>query len=132
MIKRSRQRDAILECLKNRYDHPTADEIYQSVHEVIPNISLGTVYRNLTFLLEQGYIIRLSTGLGPDHYDAITEPHYHFTCNQCEQVTDIVSPVMNKTNIEKINQNFDGEITDFKLMFYGICKKCKDNKKLSL
>ena len=58
----SRQREAILENLKNRYDHPTAMELYLSVREDIPNLSLGTLYRNLTLLRDSGKIISLTLG----------------------------------------------------------------------
>lgn len=132
VVKRSRQREAILSCLKERYDHPTADEIYQSVTKLIPNISLGTVYRNLTFLAEQGQIIKLSTGFGADHFDAVTKPHFHFVCNECGSVTDIAAPVSNHAYIEEMNKEFEGEITGFKLMFYGRCKCCVEKKKAKL
>ena len=65
----SRQREAILENLKNRYDHPTAMELYLSVREDIPNLSLGTLYRNLTLLRDSGKIISLTLG-GEEHFDA--------------------------------------------------------------
>ena len=73
----SRQREAILENLKNRYDHPTAMELYLSVREDIPNLSLGTLYRNLTLLRDSGKIISLTLG-GEEHFDANTNHHYHF------------------------------------------------------
>ena len=70
-LKRSRQRDAILAFLKTRKDHPTADTVYMSVREEFPNISLGTVYRNLTLLTDLGMIQKLSMGAGvPDRFDA--------------------------------------------------------------
>ena len=71
----SRQREAILENLKNRYDHPTAMELYLSVREDIPNLSLGTLYRNLALLRDSGKIISLTLG-GEEHFDANTNQHY--------------------------------------------------------
>ena len=78
-MKYSRQREAIKEFLMTRKDHPTADVVYSNVRDVFPNISLGTVYRNLTLLADIGEISRLRLGDGVDHFDADTTPHYHFT-----------------------------------------------------
>ena len=80
-LKYSRQRESIINCLKGRKDHPTADMIYASVREEYPKISLGTVYRNLSLLVDQGEILRFSCGEGQDHYDADTSQHYHFVCS---------------------------------------------------
>ena len=68
MIKYSRQRESIVNFLASRTDHPTAETIYQNIKKEFPNISLGTVYRNLSLLEEIGEIIKISTGVGPDHY----------------------------------------------------------------
>ena len=83
MIKYSRQRESIVNFLASRTDHPTAETIYQNIKKEFPNISLGTVYRNLSLLEEIGEIIKISTGVGPDHYDYNTAPHYHFICRGC-------------------------------------------------
>ena len=78
--KRSKQRDAIIAFLMTRKDHPTADTIYMNIKKEFPNISLGTVYRNLALLSERGDILKLSYDNGADRYDASVEPHYHFIC----------------------------------------------------
>ena len=81
-LKHSKQRDSILEFLAARKDHPTADVVYMNVREQLPNISLGTVYRNLTLLSDLGEILRLRVGDGTDHFDADTSPHNHFVCKE--------------------------------------------------
>ena len=91
-LKYSRQRESIINCLKGRKDHPTADMIYASVREEYPKISLGTVYRNLSLLVDQGEILRFSCGEGQDHYDADTSQHYHFVCKKCRAVSDLHMP----------------------------------------
>ena len=63
MIKYSRQRESIVNFLASRTDHPTAETIYQNIKKEFPNISLGTVYRNLSLLEEIGEIIKISTGV---------------------------------------------------------------------
>ena len=73
-LKYSRQRESIKACLMNRHDHPTADALYASIREEYPNISLGTVYRNLNLLVETGEIQRLTCGDGADHYDGVPRP----------------------------------------------------------
>lgn len=75
-VRKSRQRDAILCNLQNRCDHPTAMELYLAVRAEIPNLSLGTMYRNLNTLCESGQILRLSDG-GEEHYDATAHSHAH-------------------------------------------------------
>lgn len=81
----SRQREAILENLKNRYDHPTAMELYLSVREDIPNLSLGTLYRNLTLLRDSGKIISLTLG-GEEHFDANTNQALSFQMHILRQI----------------------------------------------
>ena len=88
-IKHSRQREMIKAFLKSRKDHPTADIVYMNVRQQNPNISLGTVYRNLTLLADMGEIRRLRVGDGVDHFDADTSPHYHFVCTECGAVIDL-------------------------------------------
>ncbi|MGN1084105.1 MAG: transcriptional repressor, partial [Lachnospiraceae bacterium] len=87
MVKHSRQRDAILEYLRSTASHPTADTVYENVREKIPNISLGTVYRNLNMLAESGEVLRLSCGGTSDRYDGCVKPHYHFLCRSCGNVS---------------------------------------------
>ena len=88
-IKHSKQREAIMAFLKTRYDHPTADTVYMNIRQEFPNISLGTVYRNLSLLADLGEIQKLTPGQGPDRFDANVQPHYHFICKTCGQVMDM-------------------------------------------
>ena len=89
MIKHSRQRDCIRDFLANRCDHPTAETVYLNVRKEFPNISLGTVYRNLSLLTKLGEIRKLSTGIGPDRFDGNISPHYHIFCTECGNVLDL-------------------------------------------
>ena len=123
MVKYSRQRECILKNLQSRRDHPTADMVYESVRLVQPNISLGTVYRNLALLAENGQILKISTGTGPDHFDGFTNPHVHFSCRHCGKVIDMeeVSPI---NLIDKTPVHFDGVIEGYELQIYGKCGEC--------
>lgn len=124
MLKYSRQRESIKNFLATRYDHPTAETVYTNIREEFPNISLGTVYRNLALLSEIGEIQKLATGIGPDRFDGNPAPHYHFTCNRCGQVLDLDVSELDHINI-LAGQNFDGEIEGHITYFYGKCPDCK-------
>ena len=97
-LKYSRQRESIKEYLMSTKEHPTADMVYLHVKQEFPNISLGTVYRNLNLLADIGEIIKISTLNGGDRFDGTTTPHYHFFCTDCGAVLDL-----DMDNIETIN-----------------------------
>lgn len=122
ILKHSRQRDCIKEFLMGRTDHPTADMVYAHVREVFPNISLGTVYRNLSLLSEIGEIQKLTCN-GPDRFDANTMPHYHFTCTSCGCVEDLHFD-QEPSFPELSPKDFNGMIEQVTLNFHGICEKC--------
>lgn len=122
MVKYSKQRELIKENLRSRHDHPTADDIYTSVKETLPNISLGTVYRNLSLLVNQGEIISVNLGDGKEHFDGNVKPHYHFICSQCGKVEDIF---MDELKINTIAQDhFNGTIQGHQTYFFGLCSHC--------
>jgi Fur family transcriptional regulator, peroxide stress response regulator len=125
-LKFSRQREIIKEYLANTKEHPTADMIYMSIRETNPNISLGTVYRNLNLLVEQGDIIKISNGNGSDRFDWNSKPHYHFVCTECSCVQDIeIAPgALDHINLIAA-ANFDGQIEGHSTFFYGQCANCK-------
>ena len=125
-LKYSRQRESIKVCLQGRKDHPTADMLYTDVRKEFPNISLGTVYRNLSLLSELGEIKRLTTGDGPDRFDGDTSTHHHFICRKCHCVTDLT--MRDISEIKNVAaENFRGTIEDYSVNFYGICENCKNH-----
>lgn len=122
-LKYSRQREVIKDFLMSRKDHPTADVVYMNVREQYPNISLGTVYRNLTLLADIGEIQRLRVGDGVDHFDADVSPHYHFVCTECGNVIDLEMDSIDNI-VDIAGMNFDGNIKGHVTYFYGICGNC--------
>ena len=122
-LKYSRQREMIKTFLMSRKDHPTADMVYMNVRKQQPNISLGTVYRDLTQLADLGEIRRLRIGNGADRFDADTSPHYHFVCERCKSVTDLKMESI-ESILETAGANFDGRIEGHVTYFYGICGCC--------
>lgn len=124
-LKYSRQRESIKTCLTNRFDHPTADTLYMSIREEFPNISLGTVYRNLNLLVDLGEIRKLSCGDGADRFDADTSPHYHFICKHCGDVIDIPMKTLDTMN-QAAQEYLQGHIESHITYFYGSCHNCLD------
>ena len=95
------------------------------VKEEFPNISLGTVYRNLNLLTDIGEAIKISTPEGGDRFDGTVQPHNHFLCTQCGRLLDLE---LDMKSIEEMNQlaneQFDGHITSSSTLFYGECSDC--------
>ena len=121
-IHYSRQREMILEILKNRFDHPTADQIYFLLREKLPKVSLGTVYRNLIFLEQEEQVQKIKLD-GPDRYDGNVSVHYHFKCTKCQCIIDVPIPVFEKIEDVAIKLT-DLNIQGHSIMFYGFCKNC--------
>ena len=122
-LKYSRQRECIKDYLAHTCDHPTADIVYLHVRETFPNISLGTVYRNLNLLAELGEIVKIPTQSGGDRFDGNTAPHYHFYCTECNKMIDLDMESMRDIN-ETAAKNFDGIIENHSITFYGKCSHC--------
>ncbi|MCM1466775.1 MAG: transcriptional repressor [Alistipes sp.] len=129
-LKYSRQREAIKNYLMSTKAHPTADMVYNKIREEYPNISLGTVYRNLALLVEQGEAVKVPSLDGCDHFDGDTSVHYHFICTECGSIVDLDAQVVgNLTKLhEHANRNFAGSIEGSSLYFYGKCECCKDKQ----
>lgn len=119
----SKQREIILSALRSTRSHPTANEIYERVRKTDSKISLGTVYRNLALLSEQGVILRIDTEHESVHYDGFTHPHYHFVCNCCGKVYDLsLKPLSAEHEVE---EELGCTVSSHTMVFYGKCKDCK-------
>jgi Fe2+ or Zn2+ uptake regulation protein len=123
----SRQRDLIMEYLKTTSCHPTAEKIYEKVKLQEPNISLGTVYRNLKQLVDNKMILRLHMGDGVDRFDANISEHNHLYCTNCGKVYDLEKKIPDKVVQNIYTSDFQGEnkIYGFVIYFYGKCRSCK-------
>lgn len=118
----SRQRECILDYLRNTTAHPTAEEIHQDLKILLPNLSLATVYRNCNRLVEMGEVIRLDTG-GKTHFDADTSDHQHFVCNGCDRVYDMFFALPEEVISENLPSGFQHK--SHRLFFFGLCKDCR-------
>lgn len=125
--KKLRQTDArriILEELKDLTSHPTADEVYDIVRKRIPRVSLGTIYRNLEILSENGQIQKLEGGGTQRRFDGNTGNHYHLRCLVCGRILDL--PTQPLKEIEKaVFDLADYEIRHYKLDLIGVCPPCQ-------
>lgn len=122
--RRSRQRDRILEILERSRTHPTANWIYDRLRREFPDLSMGTVYRNLGMLVEQGLVNRIDFGSTFDRYEARILPHYHFICESCGSVSDLEVPV-DETLTRKLGEATGFKATRHEIRLYGTCGKCE-------
>lgn len=125
--RKSQQRERILEIIKQTRSHPTADWIYQQLKDEIPDLSLGTVYRNLKVLMEQGHILKLPFGSTYDRFEAKISPHYHLVCEQCGEVRDFETTLYNEINKRVMNSSSTFKVTRHRIDIFGICEKCQKN-----
>lgn len=126
MIRReTKQREAILNVLRHTDSHPTADWIYDEVRKVIPNISKGTVYRNLKILREVGEISELNLNGTVSRYEGNQKSHYHFRCEKCGRVFDLDEPVNRELN-ENVVKRTGFTVLYHQLEFRGLCKDCQE------
>ncbi len=127
-FKRSKQRDRILELLQSTGQHPTADWIFAQLKDEFPNLSMGTVYRNLNILREQGLVKKIDFGSTFDRFDANTGAHYHFICERCGAIIDLELPIDEELN-KRVNKSTPFRASRHRVEFYGICDKCQKQGK---
>lgn len=121
-MKYSHQRNAILENLCSRTDHPTADELFFDLRSEMPNLSLGTLYRNLALLQENGTIQKFHCG-NADRFDGNNSLHYHLICKECNRLYDLKHEPLTEIN-SAFESQYGGKIDSHLLIFYGTCENC--------
>ena len=124
-MRYSRQREIVYGVLNGNKTHPTADAVYETAREKEPNISLGTVYRNLKMLADEGKIITLETRDKKIHYDADVSLHEHFLCDECGKIYDLFRVTDGRDKLAE--EGF--LVTDAKTIYYGICPECLKKQK---
>jgi Fur family peroxide stress response transcriptional regulator len=124
--KSSKQRDCIRDNLAHRTDHPTADMIFHDIRQEYPNVSLGTVYRNLALLEKLGEIQKLSCSDGAVRYDGNIHPHMHFQCRVCGRVYDLPGDYPERILREAQKAAPDELFESCSVTFTGVCRECRD------
>lgn len=123
-MRNSKQRNIILEILQGSDEHLTADRVYEEARRLSPNISLGTVYRNLGQLVDNN-ILRTININGVIHYDSFLHNHQHFLCKTCNGVYDI--EVSTEEFVSEIDAKTNHKIERCQVQLFGVCEKCQNN-----
>ncbi len=119
----TRQRRLVLEAVVGAKSHPTAEWVYDAVRREMPRVSLGTVYRNLQVLAEEGKIRSFERG-GRIRYDGDLALHDHFSCDGCGLLLDIPRTAEALPAERRLKaQGF--AIAGRTLEFHGLCRKCR-------
>lgn len=122
-LRLTRQRKVVYEELSKVSTHPRAEEVFQMVKRRLPQVSLGTIYRNLKALKEIGLVSENKYARNYSRFDARLEMHHHFTCLKCDRVFDLLEPP--DLNFEQILPKHSGfKIRYSRLEFYGACPNC--------
>ena len=124
----SRQREIILNTLKENVVHPTAEYLYGILHEENPNISMATLYRNLNQLAEKGIIKKIYGLEAPSHFDHNTHEHFHFICDKCKKVFDISVNIAPDV-VERTQKETGFEVKGYDIALHGLCDACKQATK---
>ena len=120
----SRKRSAILKALQATDCHPTADWVYAKLRPKYPNLSLGTVYRNLKMFCESGRAMSVGVINGQEHFDGNTQPHGHMVCTECGSVVDIPESFFSAEQLKLLSEAYDHQLIAAEVLFKGMCSKC--------
>lgn len=125
-LRKSKQRNRILEVLQHTRSHPTANWVYDQLKGEFPSLSLGNVYRNLNILVEQGKVERLDFGSTFDRYEAKIEPHVHFVCDSCGAIVDIEIPeALDQQLLQHVREKTNFEVSRQRMEVFGLCAECR-------
>ena len=122
--KHFRKRSAILSCIRSTTTHPSAEMVHEMLQEAHPDISLATVYRNLSLFKTQGLIQSLGMIHGIERFDGNTNPHVHFVCNCCSAIMDLHQMDAPQRLCSEAAQHIGGQVDSCQLMFFGTCRAC--------
>ncbi len=126
--KNFRKRNAILSYLQRVTNHPSAETIYSDLKSEIPDLSMGTVYRNLSLFKQQGLAVSVATVNGVERFDGNTAPHVHFICSDCDAVIDLLQLHAPESLSARAAACVGGKVDSCQLCFTGTCRDCCDKK----
>ena len=125
----SKKREAILTLLHSTGTHPSAEWIHTRMRELYPDISLGTVYRNLAQFKEQGCVVSVATVNGVERFDANVEPHIHLICQNCGRVQDLSEMEIPASLCFEAARHSGAKVRQCWVTFHGDCADCKNIQK---
>lgn len=129
MTKRnfSSKRNAIYNIVCSTDTHPSAKWVYEQLKPDIPDLSLGTVYRNIALFKNEGKVNVVCSVNGEERIDADTKSHPHFVCNVCGKISDIRDTnVAYSENRELKNAGYT--IESRYVIYYGQCPECSKKR----
>lgn len=126
--RNSKKRQAIYEAMKKTDKHPSAEQLYELLKPEYPELSLGTVYRNIGILMDEGLIVSVGKVGGEERFDAVTNPHSHFICSECGAVVDVQLQNIEVPKYESVEETLGGKVKYHSLSFVGVCKNCINKK----
>jgi len=122
----SKKREAVLNAICSTKAHPSAEWVYKQLRPDYPGISLGTVYRNISRFKEEGRVVSVGVVNGEERLDGCTEPHAHFICTRCGAVIDLCEPETGGRLIDAVHRELGAQVDHWNLVFFGICKDCRN------
>ena len=123
-VRQSKKRDAMLALLQRTVRHPSADWVYQQKKVEFPDLSLGTVYRNLNHLYAHGLIRRVGVVNGQERYDGMVAPHSHFICDRCGTILDLPKQDPGEDYLEAVGVQYGFKAEGCEFIVRGICRDC--------
>lgn len=124
----SMKRMAILKLLQATDVHPTAEWVYAQLKPRYASLSLGTVYRNLKKLCDQGKAMSVGVINGQEHFDGCTESHSHFVCACCGAVIDVPGAPYQEAELEEISRRTGCQVQSASVLFRGVCASCSQSR----
>ena len=122
--KKSKKREAILDVVRSTKTHPSAEWVYSVLKPDYPALSLGTVYRNLSLLKEQGELVSIGNINGQERFDGDVGSHAHFVCSGCGEIIDLLFLASQVDLCEIVDLPEKVQAKDYRLTVYGVCENC--------
>lgn len=125
----SAKREAIYQTIASTREHPTAEWVYEQLKPKIPDLSLGTVYRNIAVFKEMGIVKSVGVYNGQERYDGDMSPHSHFVCTVCYRIEDVPKgrSFVDKSMYEFVESECRAKVTGHSICFYGLCRNCQNH-----
>ncbi len=122
--RNTKQKEVILNTLKQMHNHPTILELYEQVRKSDATIGQATVYRNVSKLVEEGIVMKIPTNDGVDHYDGDCTDHYHFICQKCHRLYDLYDDSFLRV-LRKLEKGHNFKVNRVHLLLEGVCQECE-------
>ena len=126
--RHSRQRRLVFEIVERSHNHPTAHQVFDKARRKIPTISLGTVYRNLRQLADEGHVQENKMGGEPARFEVPRQRHYHIWCTGCGRLEDLTLPYQDTLD-RKAQRLVRFRLEQHRMEFFGVCPECSRRPK---